>query len=434
MQSNQEAILNGQTPMVDVLALHGGQPVLKGNPEPVARWGGEELANLSEMVEQNSLFYWKGPQTEKLIEKFRVHYPLKHIMPCSSGTAAVHVALAAAGIAPGDEVIVPSITDMGSIIGILLQQAVPVFADLEPWSYNLDPEDVALKVTKRTKAIVAVHLLGNPCRIERLREIAAKHNLILIEDCAQAWGATVKGRPVGTFGHLACFSFNDYKHVSCGEGGIVASNDDDLESPLQKFCDKGYDRILRSRLSAILAANYRISEPQSAVAAAQMDKMPAFTERYHQVGDIIARGIAKLSGVRPLLADPDDKATYFVSAFRLELAKLGCDRAEFVQALVAEGVSAQPGLLAMPIYKYPVFQNHNFFAGTWPIRDFGMTTMDYTKVCCPVAEEIIDTMVTLEIHQGMDDTYAEGVVRSIEKVVQYYHRTSEVGTSAAVIA
>jgi len=425
MNDEAKGILQAQPPSVDVLALHGGPPVIADQPTPVARWGGEELANLSDMVGQNSLFYWKGPQTEKLIEKFRAHYPLKHLMPCSSGTAAVHVALAAAGIAPGDEVIVPPITDMGSLIGILFQQAVPVFADLEPWSYNLDPKDVALKVTKRTKAIVAVHLLGNPCRIERLREIADEHNLILIEDCAQAWGATANGRPVGTFGHLACFSFNDYKHVSCGEGGMVASNDDELAGPLQKFCDKGYDRIQRSRLSAILAANYRISEPQSAVAAAQMDKMPAFTERYHQVGDLIARGIANLPGVQPLLADPDDKATYFVSAFRLDLTMFACDRVEFVQALAAEGVFAQPGLLAMPIYKYPVFQNHNFFAGTWPIRDFGMTTMDYTKVCCPVAEEIIDTMVTLEIHQGMDDTYAEGVARSIKKVAQYYFRIPE---------
>ena len=130
-------------------------------PQPV-RWGAPELARLTAMVQQPSLFYWKGPQTTALIEEFRRHYAFKYCYPCSSGTASLHIAVAALKLKPGDEVIVAPITDMGSVIGVLFQQGVPVFADLEPRTYNLDPADVRRKVTSRTRAIMAVHLAGNP--------------------------------------------------------------------------------------------------------------------------------------------------------------------------------------------------------------------------------------------------------------------------------
>ena len=153
------------------------------------------------MIGQDTLFYWKGPQTTLLIERFRKTCPLPHVMSCSSGTAALHIAVAAAGIGPGDEVITSPITDIGTVIGVLFQQAVPVFADLGRDTYNLDPEDVARRITPRTKAIIAVHLAGNPCDLDALKALADRHKLILIEDCAQAWGArsaASRSGPTGT--------------------------------------------------------------------------------------------------------------------------------------------------------------------------------------------------------------------------------------------
>src|SRR5690606_5183825 len=140
--------------------------------------------------------------------------------PCSSGTAAIHVAVNAAGVGPGDEVITAPITDMGTVIGILYQLGVPVFADLQPYTYNLDPEDVRRKITPKTKAVIAVHLAGNPAELSELRQICDEHNLVLIEDCAQAWGAEYDGKPVGTIGDIGCWSLNDFKHIGCGDGGV----------------------------------------------------------------------------------------------------------------------------------------------------------------------------------------------------------------------
>src|SRR5687767_6480164 len=161
------------------LAIHGGQPCVTQPVPQLQRWGEPEREQLLAMLEQNSLFYWNGPQTNLLIERFKEYYPHEHVMPCSSGTAAIHIAMAAAGIGPGDEVITSPITDMGSAIGILYQQGVPVFADLEPHRYNLDVADVRRKITPRTRAILAVHLVGNPCDLSGLKALAEEHNLIL---------------------------------------------------------------------------------------------------------------------------------------------------------------------------------------------------------------------------------------------------------------
>src|SRR6185295_11027302 len=161
-----------------------------------------ERERLNAMLGQDSLFYWKGPQTTLFTERFKQVCPVKYVMPCSSGTAALHIAVTAAGIGPGDEVITSPITDIGTVIGVLYQQGVPVFADLGSGTYNLNPADVERRITSKTKAIIAVHLAGNPCRMEELKSIADKHNLVLIEDCAQAWGAKYRGKPVGTIGHI----------------------------------------------------------------------------------------------------------------------------------------------------------------------------------------------------------------------------------------
>src|SRR4051812_20695260 len=165
------------------LALLGGEKAVKNAVTFGLRWGEPERVRLDDMLKQKSLFYWKGPQTAALIERFRTLCPLKYVQTCSSGTAALHIAVAACGIAPGDEVITAPITDMGTVVGVIFQNSVPIFADLLPSTYNLDPADVERRITPKTKAIIAVHLCGNPCDMAALRALADKHKLILIEDC-----------------------------------------------------------------------------------------------------------------------------------------------------------------------------------------------------------------------------------------------------------
>ena len=384
-------------------------------PQPV-RWGAAELARLTTMVQQPSLFYWKGPQTTALVEEFRKHYPLKYCFPCSSGTASLHIAVAALKLKPGDEVITAPITDMGSVIGVLFQQGVPVFADLEPQSYNLDPAEVRRRITSRTRAIMAVHLAGNPCNLTALNAIAREHGIALIEDCAQSWGARHQGTPVGLVGDFGCYSFNDFKHVACGDGGMVATNSETHGPGLSKWGDKSYDRVVGGRAPEELAANYRMSEPQSAVAAAQLGKLADIVERRHRAGELLGSLLAGTPGLRLPAVAKGDFHSYWFYLLRVEPGRFKTARNEFAAALNAEGVIAGAGYIPTPVYRYPVFQNHNFFGGTWPARDLGLTTMDYRGVHCPVAEAILEEGITLRINEAMSDGYIEKVARAVRTV------------------
>ena len=390
--------------------------------EPVPqrqRWGEAELARLTDMLRQSSLFYWKGPQTTALLDEFRRQYPLKYCFPSSSGTSAIHVAILALRLRPGDEVIVPPITDMGTVIGILYQQAVPVFADLDPRTCNLDPSDVRRRLTAKTRAIIAVHLAGNPCDLAALTMIAKEHNLVLIEDCAQAWGARWQGRPVGTIGDFGCYSFNDFKHISCGDGGIVGTNDERFGPSLCKWGDKCYDRISGTRAPEDLAPNYRMSEPQAAVSTAQLTKLPEIASRRNHAGELITSRLADVPGLLTPAVGKGNAHSYWFYMARLELSRFTQPRAEIVATLKAEGVAVVAGYIERPLYRYPVFHNHSFFGGTWPIRDAGLTAMDYQAVSCPVAEAILaDSILLSPFNEAMTDAYLEKVARAIRTVLQ----------------
>jgi perosamine synthetase len=394
--------------------------------EPVPlpkRWGEPELARLTAMLRQDSLFYWKGPQTTALLEEFRKQYPLKYSHPCSSGTASIHIAVAALRLKPGDEVIVPAITDMGTVIGILYQQAVPVFADLDPHTYTLDPADVRRRLTAKTKAIIAVHLAGNACDLAGLGKIAKERSIALIEDCAQAWGARWQGRPVGTIGDIGCFSLNDFKIIACGDGGIVGTNDEGFGPSLGKWGDKGYDRLGGIRDPEFLAPNYRISEPQTAVAAAQMARLPDIVARRIHVGQYFTKLLEGIPGLSLPTVAAGNTHSYWFYMLRLDLKRFKQPRAEIGAALNAEGVSVANGCITNPLYKYPVFQDHSFFGGPWAIRAAGLTSMDYRQVSLPVTEAIMaDSLCVRPFNEAWTDAYIEKVAKAFRIVLARFAR------------
>ncbi|WP_460183905.1 DegT/DnrJ/EryC1/StrS family aminotransferase [Thermopirellula anaerolimosa] len=401
------------------LALEGGPKAVTLVPQSRPRWGEPELRQLEEMLRQSSLFYWGGPQTQLLTERFQKICPVKYVQTCSSGTAALHIAVSAAGIGPGDEVITTPITDIGSVIGVIYQQAVPVFADLGPSTYNLDPADVERRITPKTKAIIAVHLAGNPCDLDALKAIADRHKLILIEDCCQAWGAKYKGRPIGTVGHFACFSLQNSKHVTCGDGGVVGTNDERFGPLLQKFGDKGGDRRKWGGFDAF-ATNYRMSEPQAAVAAAQLTRLESIVSVRSKLGNLLTELIADAPGVAPHGVRSDDRAVYWFYMFRLKDDALRCNRSQFIKAAAAEGANLIGGYIAKPLYQEPVFLNHGFFAGRWPVKEFGLTDMDFAKHSCPEAEAILQSCVRVLITENMTEEYIRQLAAAIQKVARYY--------------
>lgn len=402
------------------LALDGGEKIVtRPMPKP-QRWGEPELQQLGEAVKQDSLYYWKNKQTALLTERLQKFYPHKFIQPCSSGSAALHIAVAAAGVAPGDEVITSGITDIGTVIGVLFQNAVPVFADLEPFTACLDPADVERKITPKTRAIIAVHLAGNPRRLGELKAIADKHKLILIEDCAQAWGALYRGKPVSTVGQIGCFSLQDSKQITCGDGGIAMSSDEQFGPLLTKFGDKGTNRYNPKDSSTALGANYRMSELQAAFAAAQLTRLEDIVAKRSRLGTLLTEGLAGIPGIAPHQVDKEDRCSYWFYITRLVPEKVRCDRAQFTKALAAEGVAFSNGYIATAVYGMPMFRNHSFFAGHWPVKELGLTTMDYTKVECPVTEEILKTCMLFRLNEAMDEEYIRAVARAVRKVAKHY--------------
>jgi perosamine synthetase len=401
------------------LAIDGGPKAVQEKLPMLARWGEPERERLNATLAQNTMFYWQGPQTALFTDRFREICPVKHVQTCSSGTAALHIAVAAAGIGPGDDVITTGITDVGTVIGVIYQQGVPVFADLVPNTYNLDPADVERKITPKTKAIIAVHLAGNPCRMEELKAIADKHKLILIEDCAQAWGAKYRGKPVGTIGHIACFSLQQTKQITCGDGGVVGSSDERFGPLLQRFGDKGANRTHPGE-QQLFATNYRMSELQAGFAAAQLSRLEKIASTRSRVGGVLGEKLADVLGIMPHGIDAADRSTYWFYMFCIQPDKLKCDRAQFVKALVAEGVPASAGYIPVPLYGNPIFKEHGFFAGRWPVKELGLTTMDYSKVSLPETEKILTTSIRIVFNDAMTESYAAGVGDGIRKVAEHY--------------
>jgi perosamine synthetase len=407
-------------PDADKLAINGGEKaVSKAATKPI-RWGDPELEQFRQMLKQDSLIYWKAPQTTLFIQRFKEHCPLQHVMTCGSGTAALHIAVAAAGIGPGDEVITSPFTDIGTVIGILFQQAVPVFADLEPHTYAISARTVQPLITAKTKAIIPVHLGGNPSQMDEFKALADKHGLIVIEDCAQAWGAKHQGKPIGTIGHFACFSLQTSKHVTCGDGGVVASSDERFGPLLHRFGDKGTDRGVPRFMTERLATNYRMSEPQAAFAAAQLTRLEDIAARRSALGNLLTQELADTPGVTPPKVDANNRCTYWHYMLRLWPDKLRCTREQFVKAAAAEGVPLSNGYIPVLLHQLPLFQQHAFFAGRWPIKEMGLTMMDYTKVKLPEADAIVKTCSITPIHEAMNEDYIRSVAKGIRKVARFY--------------
>ncbi len=417
-EDTEAAKAGGDT--AEKLALEGGEKAVKKPAVKPIRWGDMERDQFGEMLKQDSLLYWKAPQTTMLIKRFKEHCPLEHVMSCSSGTAALHIAVAAAGIAPGDEVITSSFTDIGTVIGIIFQQGVPVFADLEPHTCHISARTVEPLITPKTKAIIAVHLGGNPSELTGLRSLADKHNLVLIEDCAQAWGALYQGRPIGTIGQIACFSLQTSKHITCGDGGVVASSDERFGPLLQRFGDKGGDRGNSKLLTTRLATNYRMSEPQAAFAAAQMNRLEGIATKRARLGNLLTSELAGVSGISTPAVGERNRCTYWHYMLRLWPDKLRCTREQFVKAAVAEGVPLSNGYIPLLLHQLPMFQEHAFFAGRWPIKEMGLTKMDYAGIKLSESEAILKTCAITPIHEGMEEDYIRNVAKGIRKVARHY--------------
>lgn len=284
-------------------------------------FGAEERKEVNDVLETGILFrynhddlragHWKAREFEAEIAKLN---GVKYAHTCTSGSTAVAIAMAACGIGAGDEVIVPPFTYIATVEGALLGGALPVFADVDE-SLCLSPEGIRKAITPNTKAVVLVHMCGSMARIDEIMEICKEHNLALIEDTAQALGATFQGKPLGTFGKMGCFSFDFFKIITCGEGGAVITNDEQLYDYAHQFSDHGHDHIGDNRGAEqhpILGFNYRMGEMNAAVGLAQIRKMPYILSQQRKHKKILKECLAQFPDIsfRHIPDESGDAATF----------------------------------------------------------------------------------------------------------------------------
>lgn len=399
------------------LALHGG-PKAKRTPfPPRQRHGDLEKRYLAEVVDADMLFYFFGSKVFDFQKRFATMYGMKHCIACSSGTAAMHIAIASLQLPPGSEVIVPPITDMGGLTGILYQGLVPVFADVEPDTLNIDPASVRRLITDRTRAIVAVHHSGLPADMDVLLAIEKETGIPVIEDCAQAFLCEYKGKLGGTMAGISAFSLNHFKHIDCGSGGMVLTNSNDVRYFASLFVDKCYQREEKIRNPFFLAPNYQMTELQGAVALAQLERVQEVADRRNRNGRLLSDLLRDVPGASTQRVPSGSKHTYFMYLFRLDLEMLGCTAREFSEALEAEDVPNEAHQITggRPVYLYDVFTKRSAFPGThYP---FDRT---YQQGDCPVAEDAFDRWISTNVYEHYTERDIEEMAFAIGKVAHHF--------------
>jgi perosamine synthetase len=348
-----------------------------------------------------------GPMVDRFEEAVSRFVGAKSAVAVSSGTAALHTAVYAAGIGPGDEVIVPSLTFVATANAVVFQGGTPVFADVEEDTLLLDPEDVVERITGRTKAIMTVDYAGQPCDYDRFRALADKHELTLIADACHAFGAEYRGKRVGSLADLTAFSFHPVKHITTGEGGMVVTQDADYAERMRRFRNHGIDRNSHSRVKrgtwyyemTDLGYNYRITDFQCALGLSQLRKLPSWLALRRAVADSYTNAFADIRTIRPLAVSPRVRHAYHLYVVRVNSRDPRNDRNAVFAALQEQGIAANVHYI--PAHLHP-FYRRRFRTGPGQ---------------CPVAEAAYQEILSLPIFPRMEDRDVEGVIAAVRKAV-----------------
>lgn len=354
-----------------------------------------------------------GPKIKEFEQKFADYVGAKYAVAISNGTAALHAACYAAGIGEMDEVITTPITFAASASCVLHCGGTPVFADIDPKTYNIDPEEIRKKITPKTKAIIPVHFTGQPCDMDEIHKIAKEYNLIVIEDAAHALGAEYKGRRIGSISDMTTFSFHPVKHITTGEGGMITTNDEELYKKLILFRTHGITRnneLLHNQDEGPwyyeqldLGYNYRITDIQCALGISQLKKLEKFVARRREIVAQYNKAFKELEGVVIPYQDQYSDSSWHLYIIKLELDKLKAGRQEIFEALKALNIGVNVHYI--PVYYFPYYQK-----------------LGYGKGLCPNAEYLYERIITLPLFPQMTDVDVERVINSVSKVLEAYKK------------
>jgi len=380
------------------LALFGGHKFIQTVFKPYNSIGKEEIEAGRQVIESGVLSqflgswhddFYGGPKTREFESAVAAHFCVKHAITVNSWTSGLIAAVGAIGIEPGDEVIVSPWTMSASATSVLHWNAIPVFADIEKETFNLDPKSVEANITPHTKAIMAIDIFGHPADMDVLMAIADKHGLKVISDTAQAPGAYYKGKFAGTHAHVGGYSLNYHKHIHTGEGGVLVTDDDEIAERLQLIRnhaeavvgDKGV-----TNLSNMIGYNFRLGEIECAIGIEQLKKLPSLVARRQHLANRLSEGLRSLRGLRPPVVRPDCTHVYYTYPILCDTDALSVSTQQLHEALRAEGVPVgkqYQNLHLLPMYQQKIAYGSHGFPWT---SDICRREVDYSKGICPVAE------------------------------------------------
>ena len=391
------------------LAIGGGPKVRETPYPPWPALGDDDVAAVADVLRSGHLTQLTGGAVGAFEEAFAAWHGVRHCVATSSGTTAIHTALAALDIGPGDEVIVPAHTFIASATPVLHQRATPVFADVDERTYCISPESVAERISGRTRAIIAVHLNGHPAEMDALLALAAPRGIAVIEDAAQAHGALHNGGKVGTMGRVGCFSFWEDKIMTTGgEGGCVITNDDTLAGRVRRIRHHGEGPLEgaqtggpppeRQYYHLELGYNYRMTAMQAATGLVQLGRLDEYLTARRRSAAYLSERLGELDAIEPPFVAPYALHSYYKYICRLRPDVTSWEIADFVRAVAAEGVPISRRY-PTPLPKQPVF------------RQAGLSDQH-----CPIAERLAGELLTLLVHPTVTTADLDDVVTAVRKV------------------
>lgn len=415
--------------MAGKLAIGGGKPLL--TREEYLNWPvltDDDRRFVNEVLDSGVVAGGTAHQVVSLEKEWAAFVGAKHCLSTGSGTAALHMALAAVDVGPGDEVLVPAYTFLATASCVLHQMAIPVFVDIEPRSYTIDPDKLEAAITERTKAILPVHIQGCPADMDPILEVAKKHNLHVIEDACQAHGAVYKGRMCGTLGIAGAFSLNNLKNLCGGEGGLFVTDDDDVVKKgdlVRYFGDECDEKTLRQKYnSSILGYMYRNQELPAALARGQLKHLDALNSRRIENSEYLSRELAKIPGVIPAYCPPDCKHVYWFYAVRFDPQAAGVDADPRRFRIAVEKALSKEGVLVgqwqtMPVLAQDVFQSKIGIGKgyPWVINEAVGAKYNYDVNDYPVAKMLCDTYTNIHsIHPPNGIELNQKIIAGFHKV------------------
>ena len=401
---------------MEKIAILGGEPV-RHNKIFYGRQCIDE-DDIQEVVETlRSPYITCGPKVAEAELRLAEYVGAKHAVVCSNGTAALHCACLAAGIGPDDEVITTPITFAASANCALYCGARPVFADIDPKTYNIDPESIRAHITQKTKAVIAVDFTGQAVKIKEIREICDEFGLVFIEDAAHAIGTKYDGQPVGSLADMTCFSFHPVKTITSGEGGAITTNSDEYHKKLVLAHAHGitHDEGLMEEAphegiwyyeQISMGFNYRMTDFQSALLLSQLCKLERFKKRRQEIVNRYNEAFKGLEGIFVQQEIPESDTCRHLYIIRLDLDKLTCTRREFFDAMSAENVQCQ--IHYVPVYWFPYYKH-----------------LGYERGLCPNAEEVYKGIMSIPLYPLMSDEDVDDTIHAVSKLIRYFRKNED---------